>query len=246
MVILQILFTTQICRGSFLGYLRETEQETSWRQCPASFFLWGISGLLVQHFPSFPRYWQGKGTPFQIKCWKWLKTLFCPNPSVSPCRFPLVSLFSLPYSSPAPHAPHASLQKKYFSWVSGSPLTQAASTSAFSTEIYQMVALAGLQMWVLVSEPHAFIATTLSSMLTGIDCHNWQNFSFLCISFIHTYLLNPICYAGGPVSLYDGVMDCDLGHSVVSFVLLYCVTRCSKPKASSISERQCSNNMLWC
>lgn len=54
----------------------------------------------------------------------------------------------------------------------GFQVAQAASPSAFSTEIYQMAALAGLQMRVLVAEPHAFIAKTLGSTLTGIDCQN--------------------------------------------------------------------------
>lgn len=97
-----------------------------------------------------------------------MKYFFCPNPSVGPGRFPLVSLFSLPYSSVL-HVPYTSLQTKSFTWVSGSPLTHAASASAFSTGIYQMAALACLQLWVLVAEPHAFIATALRSTLTGID-----------------------------------------------------------------------------
>lgn len=126
------------------------------------------SGLLVQHFPSFPRYWLV--TPFQINCWEWLKTLCYLNPLVHPGRFLLASLFSLPYSSPAPHAPHASLQTKFFSWVSDSPSNQAASISAFFIGIYQAAALAGLQMRVTVAEPRAFIATTLNSMVTVGDC----------------------------------------------------------------------------
>lgn len=90
---MQILFTTQICHGPCSGYLRETEQKTSWRKCLTSFFLWIITGLLVQCFPSFSRYLQG--TLFHIKCWKWQKILFWPNPSIIPGRFPLVYLFSL-------------------------------------------------------------------------------------------------------------------------------------------------------
>lgn len=195
-------------------------------------------GLHVQYFPSFPRYWQV--TPFQINCWKWQKTFFLPQPFGMSRQIP-AGFFVQPslvfYSTCSSHL----LQTKCFSWVSGSSLTQAASTSALFTGIYQMAALAGLQMWALVAELHAFIATTLSSTLTGMDCQNWQNFCSPCISFIHTYLLNPICYAGGALT----VMDCDLGHSVLWFVLLYCVTHHSKPKASPISEMQCSNNMLW-
>lgn len=67
-------------------------------------------GSNLLHFP-------GSG----INYWKLLKTLFCHNPSVCPGRLPLVSLFSLPYSSPAPHASHTPLQTKCLSWVSGSP-----------------------------------------------------------------------------------------------------------------------------
>lgn len=178
-------------------------------------------GLHVQYFPSFPRYWQV--TPFQINCWKWQKTFFFNlNPSVCPGRFLLASLFSLPYSSIQHAPPHTSLQTKCFSWVSGSSLTQEASTSALFTGIYQMAALAGLQMWVLVAELHAFIATTLSSTLTGMDCQNWQNFCFLCISFIHTYLLNPICWRA-PYCIWwcDGLWFGPLCRLICSAVLCY-------------------------
>lgn len=84
-----------------------------------------------------------------------------------------------------------------------------------------MAALTGLEKWVLVAESHVFPSNNSQlCVVTGVSCQNWQKFSFLCISFTHTHVLNPICYAGGPLTVYDGVMDCDLGHSGLFFCIV--------------------------
>lgn len=218
---IQILFTALVCHGSFPGYLRETAQETFWRQCPTSIFLWTYwSACAALPFISQvqPQYF------FLDKLLRVTSGFFCPNPSLSPGRFLPVSLFTLPYSFPTPHDSHVSLQIGCISWIPGILLIQAALSSAFSTDTYQMAALTGLEMRVLVAEPHVFPSNSSQlCVVTGISCQNWQKFSFLCTSFTHTHVLDPICYAGGPLTVYDGVMDCDLGHSclVCSAVLCY-------------------------